>query len=685
MRCAQNLNLNGKILEMLNLSSFNNFNFLFGLLLRFFCIFYVSQIFVSTEPELIINFLRSGFTVDVWSDFRNFTDNEYLYSYGYLLYLILWPTVNFLQYILNTEHTIFIILLLFDISLLYILLQTFHNDTLSKNKVFYYYWFSPFVIIPTYLYGFIEIIPITFLYLSFIFIKSKKYLYSCIFLTFALSIKLNIWISLPIFFIYIINSKFLRKKLIFFSAGIFILFICLNFPYFISSASFLSVFINNDVNFFFNKFSVNDSYSIMGFPLVFTLFLYLIWRVGRLNFNLFLAIQGSLFLMLALFSPFNFHWYLWFVPFLINYQVYANKLTEIIFLLFSLFYIFVNLNINEFDIFNLSIFVDYFYTFFIAIGVIILFRIWRDAIYLTDFFRISRSPLVISIAGDSGSGKDTMSNLISDLLGRHSTVIINGDNYHLWDRDQSFLKYTTPLNPIVNDLHALANDLLKLIQGKQVISRFYDHTMGKKTIKQVYKSKDFIINNGLHSLFLPSLRNLSDIKIYLDIDENLRNFFKQKRDLLLRNHKTEISKAVYKKRKNDAIKFIKPQIEHADLIIKLEPLYPNQMNLVNYNDSLQLKINISSRIGADDQKLINLLVGYCGLSVIHENYNYINEFSYSVDGELTSEDVKKTIELLYPDMIDYIDPDAIYHSGINGITQVILINYINEIMKRKLH
>jgi ABC-type dipeptide/oligopeptide/nickel transport system ATPase component len=62
----------------------------------------------------------------------------------------------------------------------------------------------------------------------------------------------------------------------------------------------------------------------------------------------------------------------------------------------------------------------------VAIGIILALRVWRETISRNDFFRLSRKPFVIGVAGDIGSGKSLFTDAIADLFGHHSTVTLSG-------------------------------------------------------------------------------------------------------------------------------------------------------------------------------------------------------------------------------------------------------------------
>ena len=117
----------------------------------------------------------------------------------------------------------------------------------------------------------------------------------------------------------------------------------------------------------------------------------------------------------------------------------------------------------------------------------------------------------------------------------------------------------THLNPMANDLERYANDLVSLIDGNDVFTKRYDHDTGLMTHPREIKSNDFIIASGLHALYLPILRDCYDLSIYLDIDEDLRRYFKIKRDTKFRIEQKQEVLQSFEDRNLDSEKFIKKQ------------------------------------------------------------------------------------------------------------------------------
>lgn len=176
--------------------------------------------------------------------------------------------------------------------------------------------------------------------------------------------------------------------------------------------------------------------------------------------------------------------------------------------------------------------------------------------------------MVIGISGDSGAGKSSLVDFFVNLWNKNLNVI-EGDSYHKWERADSHWKDLTALNPSANNLDKLAKDLKCLKDGNPVTIRNYNHSTGKFDEPTELVPKDNILLVGLHSLYTEKLRKLEDIKIFLNTDENLRLFWKLKRDVSQRGYSESQVLDSIQRRFVDSEKYIKPQINFADIVINI--------------------------------------------------------------------------------------------------------------------
>ena len=112
----------------------------------------------------------------------------------------------------------------------------------------------------------------------------------------------------------------------------------------------------------------------------------------------------------------------------------------------------------------------------------------------------SRKPLVIGIAGGSGSGKTSVTNSIYDVFKEHSVVVIEQDYYY---KDQNHLEFEERLktnydHPLAFDTDLLIHHVETLIDRKLVEKPVYNytlHTRSEETI--IIEPKDVIILEGI--------------------------------------------------------------------------------------------------------------------------------------------------------------------------------------------
>lgn len=151
-------------------------------------------------------------------------------------------------------------------------------------------------------------------------------------------------------------------------------------------------------------------------------------------------------------------------------------------------------------------------------------------------------PVVIGIAGGSCSGKTTVTNAIYNVFRDHSVVIIEQDYYY---KDQSDISFEQRLQTNYDHPSAFDNDLLidhihTLLNRQAIDKPVYDyiaHTRAQEIIH--VEPVDVIIIEGILVLEDERLRDLMDIKLFVDTDSDLRIIRRILRDIKERGRTTD--------------------------------------------------------------------------------------------------------------------------------------------------
>lgn len=180
-------------------------------------------------------------------------------------------------------------------------------------------------------------------------------------------------------------------------------------------------------------------------------------------------------------------------------------------------------------------------------------------------------PILIGITGGTGSGKSTVAQEIFCSLPERNIVIIEQDSYY---KDQSHLSYEdrTKINydhPFAFDNDLLLEHLQTLLSGNPIEKPIYDfevHNRKKETIT-IYP-KDIIILEGILLLDDERIRNLLDIKIFVDTDSDVRIIRRIIRDIKERGRTLDSVIEQYLTTVRPAhMQFIEPSKKYADIII----------------------------------------------------------------------------------------------------------------------
>ena len=177
---------------------------------------------------------------------------------------------------------------------------------------------------------------------------------------------------------------------------------------------------------------------------------------------------------------------------------------------------------------------------------------------------------VVGIAGGSASGKTTIVNRIKEKFG-NDIVVISHDSYYkahneLSYEDRSRLNYDHPSS---FDTDLLISDIKKLKNGEEVDIPVYDYSIHNRSDQNIHVvPKPVIILEGILILENKELRDLMDVKVFVDTDADERLMRRIKRDTIERARSVSSVLQQYAETvKPMHEQFIEPSKKYADLII----------------------------------------------------------------------------------------------------------------------
>lgn len=596
-------------------------------------------------------------------------------------------------------------ILLIDLLGLYFLLR------LSRDKrkyILVLYFLSPIILYASYMHGQLDLIPTVFLvgavyYLTQMGRATKKET-ACewrfiLLLSLALSSKLHIVAVLPLFYLYLYKRKGWQKAVC--MTGLPLLFtIAAALPFW--GTGFVNMVLFNREQQAISMVYLDYGNAHLLLTVLALLFLYFqAFQVNQMNGDLLISMTGLLFSVFVALVPAMPAWFIWVVPF---FMLYLARLREnrgkmvLVYggfnLLYLLYYVFFH-QTQFVDLFFLGTSLhflkiaegrlkDIVFSLMVGVFLILVVSMYLYGVGSNSYYRRRNRPFTIGIAGDSGAGKSSLLEILEMLLSKERMLSVEGDGDHKWERGDHNWEEMTHLNPQANYLYRQASDLL-VLRGNNTVNRAdYDHETGTFTKKRRLVPKPYVVLCGLHSLYLPQMRQVLDMKVYLDTDEALRRHWKLCRDQGDRGHDRAAILEQIRARRKDAEKYIHPQRQYADLVIRyFDETLAARPEKAGRISEINLSVEFVMDVGINVEPLLTLMQDRDVKGVLsyddplHQKVSFRGE-EIKRNGRLWA----KLAAAAIPQIEDLTGGRAVWEDEANGLVQLMLLLVISEIMKR---
>ncbi|WP_435102555.1 phosphoribulokinase [Arhodomonas sp. AD133] len=177
-------------------------------------------------------------------------------------------------------------------------------------------------------------------------------------------------------------------------------------------------------------------------------------------------------------------------------------------------------------------------------------------------------PVMVAVAGDSGSGKTTYARGIERLLGADMVARLRLDGYHKEDRAARRRSGRSPLDPRANHLPLVREHLEALRHWQPVDAPTYDHVSGRFGPTEVFHPAPVILVEGLHALY-PEFLPYMDFRLFVDPDRDVKRRWKLERDVRERGYRPDEARAEMDRREAEYQRWVDFQKANAHVIVRI--------------------------------------------------------------------------------------------------------------------
>lgn len=638
-----------------------------------------APLFENLYGPFIQSFILSP-TTDPWSQWFSSSGTPEAFPYGWPMLLVLAVGQLIGIFIQSAWLGHVTTLLILDFCTFLFLLRIRSASSGDTTFLAYAYLLSPLPILAIFLSGSTDVLPMLLVLSAFVALGSNKPVIAGVMLGTAVGSKLILAVVLVGAVLFFARSRRgTRDTVMLISSLGFALSISLS-PLLYSEGFRASLMASDDATGALSWGIPSPAGSLLLLPLIVFAVWFAVYQLGRMNTDLLALALATPVLITASLPGAPIGWSLWGFPLVLLLaaslakrfkllSIVAVNATSFSFLLASLETSF-GIAFNELQ-------KGIVITSTLAITVITTVLLWREHYTRSDFVRLRSRPALVLIAGDSGVGKDTLADGLANILGRESTVHLSGDDYHRWDRGHASWKQFTHLNPNANELPKFFNDILTLSDGGDVRAGKYDHRVGRRLSPQTARGREFVIASGLHALLISDMNRQASLAVYLEMAEDLRAKLKIERDTASRGHNPEDVLRSIEGRLADSLKFIQPQRNLADLVVRTSVIEG-----VSTSDSSDLEVEFESEPKVFDAQLLSELSVTCGLEVSVEMLSH-NRRKFRVRGSTSPENLATAFGRLETRISVILGDPKRWSEGPAGISQMVTMVYLANALRRE--
>ncbi len=489
---------------------------------------------------------------------------------------------------------------------------------------------SPIVFYAAYVHGQLDMVPTVLMFASALALKRHRWAASGLLVGLAIAAKYSSALMAPLVIIFLLRNtryrRFFGPYLLGLLPGVVITLLPAVLPGY--RAMVLSTPTSQSI--FSYTADLGPGLTIVLLPIVYSALLGLQYRYKRGNADLLVMLVGYTPTAVTLPRPARAGWYLWSVPFLAMLSVLTSPRS--VWMVYAFWWVasvtlalrasgavwrwesgdsiletgFIEVGpfVNQSDVVGAVL-----ATATVVVGAVALIMIYRGGAVRFDEYKLSRMPLSIAIAGDSGTGKDTLCISMAGVFGERATSFLFGDDYHLYERGAPIWQVSTHLHPATNDLASMGRDAVTLMRGRAVWAKHYDHVRGRFTKERPIDQRELVVTNGLHMLTSDDVRKTADLKVFMSMEERLRRQLKVNRDVGERNQDLASVLASIDRRIPDAEAYVWPQAPLSDVEFRIESVTALPEEISVTEQQLELRLVAVLRDFTFMTKLQRLLTG----------------------------------------------------------------------------